>query len=357
MTAVMNVVSVLESPPIPAIVRNSKSRNIISDNNKSQIIRLYQQNIKPKAIQSQIIPPIKLTTITNIIRNYKKTNSITNNRNKSGRKRKLSADISNSIITDQSNNNDKTLEQLSTDIKTDYNVDISNSSIYRVLKKAKFTTKQLQPIHSARESDRTLILRQEFALNEVLVSQFEQNLTLSIDEAGVQIGKIRKRGRSVRGKPAIGRVPVLNGPKINIIAAISPIYGLLFYSKTTANITARIFSQFLDEMNSKCPQLQQHPHRFLLDNASIHLGSEVREWFADKPHQQLQLPPYSPMLNPIEECFSKWKMGIKKLKSKTIGELNNSIDLISKTITISNCKSWFNHSREQLDNCLAMNKM
>lgn len=43
----------------------------------------------------------------------------------------------------------------------------------------------------------------------------------------------------------------------------------------------------------------------VLDNASIHLVPEVESLIEETGAIAIYLPPYSPDLNPIEECFSK----------------------------------------------------
>ena len=45
----------------------------------------------------------------------------------------------------------------------------------------------------------------------------------------------------------------------------------------------------------------------VLDNASIHHVTEVESLIEETGAIVIYLPPYSPDLNPIEECFSKVK--------------------------------------------------
>ena len=47
--------------------------------------------------------------------------------------------------------------------------------------------------------------------------------------------------------------------------------------------------------------------KIIMDNCSIHKGSDMKNLIKSEGHNFLFLPPYSPQINPIEELFSKWK--------------------------------------------------
>ncbi|KAF9991510.1 hypothetical protein BGZ80_009079, partial [Entomortierella chlamydospora] len=51
-----------------------------------------------------------------------------------------------------------------------------------------------------------------------------------------------------------------------------------------------------------------------MDNASIHKSPQVRELIEEACHFCKYLPPYSPFLNPIEECWSKIKSTFKRTR-------------------------------------------
>lgn len=55
------------------------------------------------------------------------------------------------------------------------------------------------------------------------------------------------------------------------------------------------------------------------------------------------LVPYSPMFNPIEECFSEVKNHLKKELMKKVG-LDQALENSCKTITAENCQSQIKHS-------------
>ncbi|CAO3649067.1 unnamed protein product [Mucor hiemalis] len=55
-------------------------------------------------------------------------------------------------------------------------------------------------------------------------------------------------------------------------------------------------------------------------------------------HPNLFLPPYSPMLNPIEECGAKIKAEVRKVRLKKSELLADRIEEAAKSVTSKNCK-------------------
>jgi transposase len=50
----------------------------------------------------------------------------------------------------------------------------------------------------------------------------------------------------------------------------------------------------------------------VMDNASFHHSEKISQMCADAGVKMVYLPPYSPDLNPIEECFAELKGFIKR---------------------------------------------
>lgn len=53
------------------------------------------------------------------------------------------------------------------------------------------------------------------------------------------------------------------------------------------------------------------------------------------------LPAYSPFLNPIENCFAKWKHLVKKENVEHVDQLLNSIQSSSEKITQDDCQGYY----------------
>jgi transposase len=59
---------------------------------------------------------------------------------------------------------------------------------------------------------------------------------------------------------------------------------------------------------------------FVFDNASIHKGGEYKEQLLSKI-TCINLAPYSPFLNPIEEVFALWKRAVRSSKVEIVDQL------------------------------------
>ena len=82
------------------------------------------------------------------------------------------------------------------------------------------------------------------------------------------------------------------------------------------------------------------------DNVSFHHSHLVREWFA-------YLPPYSPLLNPIEVFFSAWRWKVYDRRPHAQMALLAAMDAACDDITVESCRGWIRHSRRYFPRCLA----
>jgi len=87
-------------------------------------------------------------------------------------------------------------------------------------------------------------------------------------------------------------------------------------------------------------------YSIIIDNLRVHKVTAIKELIECKAHSLHFLPPYSPQLSPIEECFSKWKAIIKARSPDNTEDLHESINVAHEAITADNCVSFSNHARE-----------
>jgi transposase len=69
------------------------------------------------------------------------------------------------------------------------------------------------------------------------------------------------------------------------------------------------------------------------------------------------MPAWSPALNPIEYCFSKWKFHYRALHPSNESEVHDFINESAKSITPVDCMNWFNHCKSLYKNCIDMKDM
>lgn len=221
-----------------------------------------------------------------------------------------------------------------------------------------------------------------------LLTELEMTGTLilkCIDESPFSCCLTRKRGRSRRGQRAVITVPQIKGKNHTVIAAISPVYGLVHYEIKVAEpeyeflskrkgskkkkikrkgVTRDIFRQFLLNLlelpmfhspSSSSSSSSSSPQKyiFIYDNARIHKG-DIDELIFNSGHTPQPLCPWSPALNPIEYAFSKWKSSYRSLDHSTDELVDEAIRTSSHTITPSDCWHYFQHTKSLYSKCLAL---
>ena len=92
---------------------------------------------------------------------------------------------------------------------------------------------------------------------------------------------------------------------MTLIAAISDQAGFFHHQINFHSTTADVFCGFMSELAALLEGFE--PSIILLDNAPCHRG--IQGHFPD--NEIKFLPPWSPFLNPIENCFSTLKTHLK----------------------------------------------
>ena len=99
-----------------------------------------------------------------------------------------------------------------------------------------------------------------------------------------------------------------------------------------------VFLAFIEQL--VVPTLRQGDV-VVLDNLSAHKVKGVRELIDGAGAELVYLPPYSPELNPIEQCWSKLKHLLRKASARTRDALDNALGKAMKQVTSSDCHGWF----------------
>lgn len=197
---------------------------------------------------------------------------------------------------------------------------INESSVYRhITDKLQFTLTRTQPRITERNSEDTIKKRRRFVeyLMENTVD-FKRKCVF-VDENGFKKNMVRPAGWSKKGTPVEVEVQP-EGTNLSILGCMSA-YGLTAvsqqipkskgYKKQKIAGTKRAlphdtksshFLLFVEEMTSTLNKLGLHNMHIIMDNATIHKTEEAVTAIRENGHTALFLPPYSPFLNPIEEC-------------------------------------------------------
>ena len=79
----------------------------------------------------------------------------------------------------------------------------------------------------------------------------------------------------------------------------------------------------------------------VLDNLSSHKSAEAARCLKQAGCWFLFLPPYSPDLNPIEMAFSKLKAHLRRIRARTVKDLQNAIASILDLFPPDQCQNYF----------------
>lgn len=180
-----------------------------------------------------------------------------------------------------------------------------------------------------------------------------------IDEVGFNLAKRRQRGRNVIGQRAIVEVPGQRGGNITMCAAINH-QGILHHHSTLGPYNTAHLITFLDTLHNILTPAEQmdgpeQPRYVVIwDNVSVHRAALVHNWFIHHPRfSVLNLPPYSPFLNPIEEFFSAWRWKVYERKPHERIPLLQAMEEACGDIAAEAYQGWIRHARRYFPRCLA----
>ena len=128
----------------------------------------------------------------------------------------------------------------------------------------------------------------------------------------------------------------------------------VYFQLSSETTTSASFAAFLQKLiqSRLLPSLPEESHVkqvIVLDNASVHRKDTVVEMVAAVGEGRVQLlflPPYSPFLNPMEECFSKWKELVRQSEFQPgKGSLAEAITECAGHISQENVRKWITHTK------------
>lgn len=149
----------------------------------------------------------------------------------------------------------------------------------------------------------------------------------------------RLYGRALSGERVNDYVPDVRFERTSIMGAlgVSGVVAPLIFKGTLNGDLFRVYVK--DNLASAL----KSGDNLVLDNCSVHKIKDILEPLTQKGVNVFFLPPYSPDFNPIELTWSKMKSTIRKLKPRTIKELELSIKIALECIENIDCKNWINH--------------
>ena len=185
-------------------------------------------------------------------------------------------------------------------------------------------------------SERVRLLRVEWQRRQ---TELKRRKVWFLDETGVNLSLARSFGRAFSGHRAVGNVPKNYGQGVTVLGAMRE-DGQLATLEVHGATDELVMLAFVREILT--PVLEKGDV-VVMDNLTSHKTRCVQAAFAELEVEVLYLPPYSPDLNPIELCWSKFKAILRQMAARSYDTLSEAISTALKKITAADARNWIRH--------------
>jgi transposase len=182
-------------------------------------------------------------------------------------------------------------------------------------------------------------VREQRRVYQAKVRALEANDLLFVDETGVNLAMTRLYARAPKGERIYVAAPVNKGKNITVLGALS-LVGLVEAMTIEGSSDGPVFATFIQEV---CVPVLRPGQTVIMDNLSAHKVDGIQQAIEGVGAQLEYLPPYSPDLSPIEECWSKVKTILRAKAARTSTHLDQAITEAFDLITPQDARGWFAH--------------
>ena len=160
-----------------------------------------------------------------------------------------------------------------------------------------------------------------------------------IDETWAKTNMTRSRGRALRGKRVIDKLPHGHWKTTTFVAALRA-SGLTAPLVVDGAINGALFLAYVRQ---QLVRTLRPGDIVVMDNLSSHKAAGVREAIEAVGAKLLYLPPYSPDFNPIELAFSKFKRLLRSAATRTVDALWHTCGQLIDRFAEHECRNYFKH--------------
>ena len=239
---------------------------------------------------------------------------------------------------------------------------VGRSTLSKGLKSQLIVMKKLEDAPQQRNTEETKQLHRQFA-DWLMNEGVNREELVFIDETGFNLHCVRTRGRARRGERAVRVVNGRRGGNYTLCLAISNTRGLIFHTLQDRGMTAVKFIEFLEAVS-----VRSAPNCVMLfDNAAAHRRALTNDGPNLQPQQEVKaIPPYSPMLNIVENAISTFKASLKRELEAARPELiqkshhEQMIQLaVMSEVALQSIQpemgvNWFRHLQRYLPSCFLL---
>jgi transposase len=324
-----------------------KRRRTTGEERKS-IVDMYIAGSGAATISEEL--SMKRTTVLEIIKTYANENRVKSKKRGKQKEKVLDEEHKRMIIEWLNNDCAMTLKQIQEELKK-LDVLCSTTTINKCITEFFYTFKRVSREPDERNSTRTIQLRHDYVKSfHSLQINHREHTFVFVDEVGFQVVMRPFYGRSKKGTRARIRAPRIRSRNISMCVAMHS-RGIIANTITTSTYTSTNFEAFIMNVFNKLNDIGIDSAVIVLDNARFHHSQNIHELFTTSRHHLLFLPPYSPMLNPIEYLFSKIKNSVRRASCKDEAQLMNAIRNAVTSVTATDCEDCLGHSLLFFDQC------
>jgi transposase len=200
-----------------------------------------------------------------------------------------------------------TLKDIKRDLRDEYGLNLCETSIYKGIG---LLDKNARKVLDRVNNEEIKIKRQNYSFNFLINAPSDPKKIIFIDESGFNQHLRRSKAWSKKGTRAQLTVPIVRGRNQTLIVAANG--ERIIYHKVIRdrNCNGALFSEFMAELYQIIyNDVELYESWIIMDNAKIH--NAVRNSYSLLGISFRFLSPYSYMLNPVENIFSKVKTFVR----------------------------------------------
>ena len=232
--------------------------------------------------------------------------------------RKLDQTMTRALVTHFRQHNTITLQQAALWLVSTFGVKVTIATVSNYCRRLDMTYKKATKAYTEMNETRAAQWLQDIAVD------FGPHV-IALDEAAFFYNHIRGYAWSGKGTRAVVKRPGQRGQAHSLLLCIG-LSGVVHWQLYTGAVKAVDFIKFLQELPTGS--------RLVLDNCQIHRATNVlrRQGLptvaetAQEHNVELRyLPPYAPLLNPVELCFNTIRTHVNRERPRTKETLNACI--------------------------------
>lgn len=292
---------------------------------------------------------INESTGRTIIEMVRKHGSLVVKKRGGNNKTKLNDSILRKIETIVEDQNQITLKEIKRVLSED-GIFLAVTTINKALQLLKITCKRTTKVLEKVNDPISIQKRMSYAIDFSRNAPASKEKCIFIDECGYNLHLRKTIARSKKGSRAIVEVPTVRGRNVTVIAAMNSRKIIHYSIIDNSTCNSEKFGNFLRELVVVLQGDRVYDDSWLImDNAQIHKTELISGIVFGTTYKIKFLSPYSYMLNPIENAWSKMKSVAKNLLALTNNE-NSLRNIIIEGIASIEQQDCFNYIIHMMNN-------